>query len=441
MQSKVKQFIEKHHLPANTAKVIAGISGGADSVALLHLLMKMGYECVAAHCNFHLRGDESNRDELFVRNLCREWNIPLEVIDFETEKIASDRKISIEMAARDLRYVWFEELRLKYNAETIAVAHHNDDAVETFLLNLIRGSGIRGLSGMKPKNGNIMRPLLCVNRKEVEEYLHLHRLAFVQDSTNSETLYTRNKIRLEVLPLLAQLNPSIKETILLTTGYLNDTAEVYFSEIGKQRKSLTRSEQGKTLISINGVRKSPFAKTLLFELLNPFGFNSNVCNDVFDALDGLSGKQFFSAEYRLIKDREELIIEKKGQHGAISILIESPEISISTPIPLRFDIVSAKDLAIPKDKNTACFDADKIKFPISLRSWQQGDRFVPFGMKGSKKLSDYFSDHKFSLLQKEQTLVLCSGDKIIWLIGERSDNRFRVDETTTKVLVVSRLKE
>jgi len=438
VQQKAKSFIGKHHLLHTGAKVITGISGGADSVALLHLLSNEGYSCIAAHCNFHLRGEESNRDEQFVRDLCRKWNLPLEVIDFETEYIAAERKISIEMAARDLRYQWFEELRVKYRAEAIAVAHHKDDSVETFLLNLIRGTGIRGLSGMKPVNGKIIRPLLCVSRQEVEIYLKSHNLSFVHDSTNSETLYTRNKIRLEVLPLLEQLNPSIKETILQTSGHLNNTAEVYFSEIEKQRLALTRSDSDKTYISIAGLQQSAFSQTILFELLTPFGFNSSVCSEIFDALGGLPGKQFFSPEYRLVKDREELIIEKIKTVKDNIVTIVSPDEKKGSAHPLSFKILPVKEFRIPKVKEMACFDADKVKFPLTLRKWQTGDRFVPFGMKGSKKLSDYFSDHKFSLLQKEDALVLCSGEKIIWIVGERTDNRFRIDEQTTRILVINK---
>ncbi|MDP4269082.1 MAG: tRNA lysidine(34) synthetase TilS [Bacteroidota bacterium] len=436
MQSKIKQFIYIRNLLQPNSKVIVGISGGADSVALLHFLTKEGYKCIAAHCNFHLRGEESNRDEQFVRDLCRQWNLPLEVIDFHTEEIAAEQKVSIEMAARELRYQWFEELRIKYEAEVIAIAHHKDDSVETFLLNLIRGTGIRGLSGMKPVNGKIIRPLLCVSRQEVEEYIGQNNLSFVHDSTNSETLYTRNKIRLEVLPLLQELNPSIKETIIQTSGYLNDTAEVYFSEIEKQKKNLLHSVSRKTCISIPELKKYPFAQTILFELLSPFGFNSTVCAEIFESLDGLSGKQFFSTEYRLIKDREKLIIDKKKEENEDSIIIPSPEEKVKLSFALNFNIIPAANFSIPKDKEIGCFDADKVKFPLTLRKWETGDRFVPFGMKGSKKLSDYFSNLKYSLLQKEEARVLCSGDKIIWLIGERTDNRFRIDEQTTKILVI-----
>ncbi|WP_243345802.1 tRNA lysidine(34) synthetase TilS [Parabacteroides sp. FAFU027] len=436
VQLKVKAYIQQNKLLPDGVKVITGVSGGADSVALLHYLKEAGYECIAAHCNFHLRGEESNRDEEFVRDLCGRWDVPLEVIDFHTEKIAAEQKVSIEMAARELRYQWFEELRIQYKAEVIAVAHHKDDSVETFLLNLIRGTGIRGLSGMKPVNGKIIRPLLCVSRQEVEEYIEQNNLSFVHDSTNSETLYTRNKIRLEVLPLLQQFNPSIKETIIQTSCYLSDTAEVYFSEIEKQRRNLIHSVSGKTYISIPELKKSPFAQTILFELLSPFGFNSTVCAEIFESLDGLSGKQFFSTEYRLVKNREELIIDKKKEENEVSITIPSPEEKVRRPFYLSFDIIPAANFSIPKDKEIGCFDADKVRFPLTLRKWKIGDRFVPFGMKGSKKLSDYFSDRKFSLLQKEEANVLCSGNKIIWLIGERTDNRFRIDEQTTKILVI-----
>ena len=217
---------------------------------------------------------------------------------------------------------------------------------------------------------------------------------------------------------------------------MNDTAEVYFSEIEKLKKNLLHSVSRKTCISIPELKKYPFAQTILFELLSPFGFNSTVCAEIFESLDGLSGKQFFSTEYRLIKDREKLIIDKKKEENEDSIIIPSPEEKVKLPFALNFNIIPAANFSIPKDKEIGCFDADKVKFPVTLRKWKIGDRFVPFGMKGSKKLSDYFSNLKYSLLQKEEARVLCSEEKIIWLIGERTDNRFRIDEQTTRILVI-----
>ncbi|MDD2797046.1 MAG: tRNA lysidine(34) synthetase TilS [Bacteroidales bacterium] len=436
MQNKINQFISKHQLLTNAAKVIVGVSGGADSVALLHFLWNAGYACVAAHCNFQLREEESNRDEQFVREFCKKWNIPLEVIAFDTKQVATQRKISIEMAARDLRYEWFEELRIKHEAESIAVAHHRDDNVETFLLNVIRGTGIRGLSGMAPKNGNIVRPFLDVDREEIDAYLAINSLNFVDDSSNFETIYLRNKIRLELLPWMEKINPSVKDAINRTSKNLNDVEQIYLSEIETQRHQLIREKEDAIHISIPKLKGFAQTSTLLFELLQPYGFNRIVCDDIFESLDGISGKKFFSPNFVLVKDREELIIKQISKSEGEEYFISAEKTNIDSPISLKLNHVSLNDFTLTKSKDFAYFDAEKVKFPLSLRHWEEGDWFIPFGMKGKQKVSDYFSDHKFNLHQKEAIWLLCSDTNIIWIVGERSDNRFRIDENTTEVLVV-----
>ncbi len=415
---KVAQYIEQERLFDKRDKILVALSGGADSVALLRLLLSLEYTCEAAHCNFHLRGTESDRDEAFVRHLCKELQVNLHVIHFDTKKIAEERHISIEMAARELRYNWFEKLRKECHAAVIAVAHHQDDSVETFLLNLIRGTGINGLKGIRPQNGRIVRPLLCTDRKEIMGYLEHLQQGYVTDSTNLQDEYTRNKIRLNILPLMQEINPSVKESILTTTEHLNDTATIYKRGI-EEGKLRVQNLKG---IHIETLKQEPTPETLLFEILYPLGFNPTQVKDIYRSLDGQPGKSFTIPGWRVVKDRDYLLIE--------------PYKPITQPILQIEEHPYTLDFVIPRDKDIACFDAEKLLSPFLLRLWKQGDAFVPFGMKGRKKISDYLTDHKFSLLQKEQQWVLCCGEDIIWLVGERTDNRFRIDENTHRVIVI-----
>ncbi len=418
MKSHVAQYIDHHRLFTAEDKVLVALSGGADSVALLRLLLHLGYTCEAAHCNFHLRGAESDRDEEFVRSLCREQEVPLHIVHFDTEKEAKERHISIEMAARELRYGWFEEVREKCGAAVIAVAHHRDDSVETFLLNLIRGTGINGLRGIQPRNGKIARPLLCLDRKEITDYLDSLGQSYVTDSTNLQDEYTRNKIRLNLLPMMQEINPAVKESILKTAEHLEDAASIYKRGIEEAKKRILTPEG----IRIHTLLQETAPETVLFEILYPLGFNAAQVKDIYRALSGQPGKVFASTCWRVVKDRELLLIEPLQEATKPNLTMKEYEY---TP-----------DFVIPRDRNTACFDADKLRHSLSLRLWQQGDTFVPFGMKGRKKVSDYLTDRKFSLLRKERQWVLCCGDDIIWLVGERADNRFRVDEGTKKVITV-----
>ena len=419
IEKKIAQYIDNERLFPINARIIVALSGGADSVALLRILHTLGYDCEAAHCNFHLRGTESDRDEMFVRKLCKTMKTPLHTIDFATEQYAIEKKISIEMAARELRYQWFAEIKEKTKADVIAVAHHQDDSVETVLLNLIRGTGINGL-GIRPKNGDIVRPLLCISRKEITDYLQNAGHEYMTDSTNLQDEYTRNKIRLNLLPLMQEINPLVKEHIIDTSNYLNDVNRIYNKGIeeGKQRVI----EKGN--IRIVPLLKEPSPEALLFEILYPLGFNAAQTKNILTMLEGQTGKQFISKDgWRVVKNRELLLIDKKEKQ-------ENPPFCL-----IKEEKEYTKDFIIPREKHIACFDTDKLIGEINLRKWQTGDIFIPFGMKGKKKVSDYLTDRKFSIIQKENQWVLCCGDKIIWIVGERTDNRFRIDEKTKKVTV------
>ena len=442
MIRKVQTYIEQNRLLTFAKPVIIGFSGGGDSVSLLFILNSLGYKCIAAHVNFHLRGDESNRDELFCREFAATYRLPLEIKDFDTKSYSVENRISIEMAARELRYAWFEDIRKKYDAQAIAVAHHSDDSIETMLLNLIRGTGLRGLRGIRPKNEYIVRPLLCVDLNEIKSFLLEKNLDYVTDSSNLSDAYTRNLIRLQLLPLMESINPSIRKALLKTTEHLSETETVYTDAILKSIRSLTGDiSENSVHISIPALLAQPAPKTILYEWLKPYGFTSVVCENIFQTLHGTSGKVFDATEssYKLLKDRETMILYKPEVATTETYSFsDKPEDLLSLPIDLQTIIRPAdSSFTISKSPTTATFDYDKLHFPLTLRKWQPGDWFVPFGMKGRQKLSDYFTDHQFSLLKKDETWVLCSLQDVIWIVGCRIDNRFRVEKNTKIAFVIN----
>lgn len=305
MQSKVEKFIEEEKLLKKNSKVVLGVSGGADSIALLNVLHNAGYKVIVAHCNFHLREEESMRDENFVKNMCEERGLIYDSIDFDTIKHAAKYSLSIEMAARELRYTWFEELRQKHKAEAIAVAHHRDDSVETVIMNLIRGTGIKGLTGIEAHVGHIIRPFLCVTRSEIDEYMEITGLGHVEDSTNSESIYTRNIVRLDIMPYMERINPSAKQSIYKSMTFLKQVEKIYFSYIEDAKKQVKSNDK----IDIEKLKNTIEPKAVLFEIASDYGFNSATANDIFESLDGQSGKVFYSDSHRIVKDRDYLLIE------------------------------------------------------------------------------------------------------------------------------------
>ncbi|MCE5206451.1 MAG: tRNA lysidine(34) synthetase TilS [Porphyromonadaceae bacterium] len=433
MIDTIRSFIEKESLFSTESPVIVGVSGGMDSMALLDILTLLGYRCMAAHCNFHLRGEESDRDEAFVKRWCKSVDVPFVSIDFDTRSYASDKKISIEMAARELRYNWFEMLRVQYRAEAIAVAHHRDDSVETVLLNLIRGTGIKGLTGISPKNGRVVRPLLCLSREEISQYLVAHGIPYVTDSTNNDDLFLRNKLRLHIIPELKKLNPSVKDAIYRTALQVSEAEKVYNASVKESIENIFHQDK----IDIQSLRKTPSPLSVLFELLTPLGFGPSSIRDICKSLDAEPGKIFFSEQYRVIKDRDYFLIDKISDTMAAdqSFLIETHTKELFIPLHLTFHTLPVT-ADIQRNKRFLYADYDRLKFPLTLRKWRQGDWFIPFGMKGRKKLSDYFTDRKFSLKDKEDAWILLSGDEILWVVGERPDDRFRVTKNTVRTFHV-----
>ena len=437
MLSTVQAYIAQHQLLRPGAPVIVGLSGGADSVALLHILTRLGYPCVAAHCNFHLRNDESDADADFAQQTAEALGLLFRRIDFDTADYARQNGVSTEMAARTLRYEWFETLRRELGAEAIAVAHHRDDNVETVLLNLIRGTGLSGLCGMRPRNGHIVRPLLSVDRHQIVRWLADRHLPFRTDSSNASDVYRRNFVRLRLLPLMEQLNPSVRDAILRMAGHLTDVEAIYRNAIDSHRAHLIDAD-GR--ISIDALLRTPAPHAMLFELLTPYDFTPSQCADIARALSGESGRSFVApgGRWHLLKDRLHLILYPADEVSADTFTLTLGN-ELTAPIRLSLEErIVDEAFTISSSPHVATFDADRIALPLTLRRWRAGDSFVPFGMTGRKKLSDYFSDHKFSLLRKAAAWILCDASgRILWIVGHRTDNRFRITSKTRRALIVT----
>jgi len=437
MLKKFIDFIFQESLFENDDKILLTVSGGPDSVVLCELFYRAKYNFGIAHCNFHLRGKESDEDEIFVRDLAKKYNVQFYVKHFNTKKYAKDNHISIEMAARDLRYNWFFELLKKEKYKYIATGHHLDDQIETFFINIIRGTGIAGLHGIISKQNNIIRPLLFAYRNDIEAFLKKNNIPFRTDSTNNSVKFMRNKFRNLILPQLYQINKNYKKTIINDIERLKDAEFIYKTKINEVKKNILIKEGKNILIPIEKLKELNPLRTYLFEFLSSYNFNFSTVEDIISRLDDISGKQFFSSSHRLIKDREYLIIselDKKSEANAIEFFINENDLFINTPVSLKFKkLIYNKDFIISKDKFIACFDKDKLKFPLQIRKWEKGDYFYPFGMNKKKKLSDFFIDEKFSLLEKEKIWLLCSDNDIVWIIGKRIDNRFRIRNNTKNI--------
>lgn len=427
---KVEKYIAKHKLLNDGSNVLVALSGGADSVALLIALLKLGYRCEAVHCNFHLRGEESNRDETFVRDLCQRLNVMLHVVEFNTTQYAKERGISIEMAARELRYDTFEKLRQERGAIAIAVAHHMDDSAETLLLNLVRGTGIKGLRGIQPKNGYIVRPLLCVSRKDIIDYLEWRGETFVTDSTNLTSEYTRNKIRLEVIPKLAEINPSIKKSLATTAWCLSESELIYRHAVEEAIKRVKEDNY----INIEQLRKEIAPATLLHEILSPLGFNSAQVDCITSSFDSEGSKVFYSAAWMITKERDRLTIVPKREQELFNITLPA-EGKTETDYGVLTMTAELFDGNIPKRCNIATLDLDRLHLPLTLRNVQNGDRFAPFGMRGTKLVSDYMTDHKKSKSERlQQLVVLDASGEIVWLVNERPSAKCCINDKTKNIL-------
>lgn len=460
LNKKVASFIRQHRLLRPEGRYLVALSGGADSVCLLLVLKQLGYSVEAIHCNFHLRGEESDRDELFCRNLCDEQQVPLHLVHFETREYAQLHKVSIEMAARQLRYRHFFLLCQDLQMDGICVAHHQDDVAETVLMNLIRGTGLKGLSGIRPRQDfnfvsnnvsvsqsdsqvlHVFRPLLCVSRDEIEDFLNGIGQKYVTDSTNLVDDVMRNKMRLRVLPMLREMNPKASENIV-------ETAEnVAFADEYLERKV---EDDILGLIGENGFPEAsatlsiPIGKIeneyVLYRILSRFGFVSPQIKQIFARLDAPTGTEFCSETHTLVFDRGCLLIEELEKIPFRELKIPEEGIyRIGEHARLKIERFHREDsFQIPREKHVVALDEAEVSFPLTIRRLRDGDRFRPFGMKGSKLVSDYLTDQKRSLLEKRRQLVVTdSRDRILWLVGERLDDRFRIKDSTEQVLVLIR---
>jgi len=433
MLNRIQKFIDSHQLLDRSELHLVGLSGGADSVALLLILRKLGYQVEAAHCNFHLRGVESDRDENFVKELCATLNVPLHLIHFDTKSYAEQHQVSIEMAARDLRYGYFRELCKDVSAADVCIAHHRDDAVETLLMNLLRGAGIHGLTGIRPKNDFVRRPLLCINRQEIVDYLDSIGHTYVTDSTNLEADVLRNKVRLRVLPLLEEIAPGAAANIDKTANYLCEAEKVFQAEIYREQSTYINND-GKS-VEIDRLLQLPSPSSFLHEWLMPLGFNSTQTEQMLGCL-GDTGREFSSATHTLVVDRKQLVVEPIAEPMKSIKIPECGTYRYNESTAYKLEVLD--DFDISKSADVATIDADKVKFPLTLRPVSTGDRFVPFGMKGSKLVSDYLTDQKVSILDKRRQLVFVdSTGTIIWLVGRRTDNRFKISNDTKRALRIT----
>lgn len=445
MLEKFREYIKEHQLLGRNSSLLVAVSGGMDSVVLTHLVHAAGYDFSIAHCNFGLRGDESDGDEEFVRKLALHYGVSFHVKRFETTDYASDNRMGIQEAARKLRYNWFTELAAGHTYDCIVTAHHADDLAETIILNLTRGTGIAGLHGILPKRGKLIRPLLFATRHEVADHAARHDLPYRDDSSNTDVKYARNRIRRDVMPVLASLNPNVVETMVKHASIISDVEALldqYCLDF-LARNEIRATEGDDIIFHTSELLVIPGASYLLYRLLKPYGFNAAVCGDIFRALNTRkTGEVFYSDRYKAVHDRDKLVlieIEKTEDDITYTIhedddglLMQFGSMEFSTHhLPEGTSYHEHTDLRNPFN---AYVDADKVEFPLQVRTWQKGDQFNPYGMKGKKLISDYYTDIKMPLYMKSRTYLVLSAGRIIWVAGHRVDDRVKLTDATRRIL-------
>lgn len=447
MLEKFKHHLFKNYSFLKDKKILIAVSGGLDSITLTHLMKQLNLDIALAHCNFKLRGLESDADEQFIKNYTIKNNIPFFTTHFNTTKIAEKNKISIQMAARNLRYEWFNKILNKHQYHYLLTAHHLDDMFETFLINLSRGTGLDGLVGIPQINDKIVRPLLPFSREEIFTYAQKEKIEWREDESNLTTKYHRNKIRHQVVPILKELNPSLLNSFQNTLNHLKNSQEILINHINDIKDQIIINEAKSNdeniilKIVIEKLNRLSHPKNYLFEILKNYGFTQ--WDDVVNLGNTQSGKMVLSNTHRLIKDRDYLLLTthpniKTENHPKTAYEISSNITSINTPIKLNFESVNPEKINLKSEAdNYIILDKDLLKFPLKLRKWEKGDYFCPFGMEGTKKVSKFFKDEKYSLPQKESTWLLCSENQIIWIVGKRFDNRFKVSTQTNHILKIT----
>ncbi len=434
-------YISQHQLFNNDDRILLAVSGGKDSVVMAQLFKLAGYQFGIAHCNFNLRDDEAQRDEVFVKLLADELDVPFHVAHFDTKDFAQTHKISIQMAARQLRYDWFEELRTTHDYAYVALAHHQNDSIETVLLNLVRGTGVSGLHGILPKRDCLIRPLLFLSRQQIDDVVNEHHIAYVEDSSNESSKYARNKIRLQVVPHLREINPNLEETFTQNINRFAQTEVLLNKVVAETRQRLFKEENGVFYILITDVEQLDPQQLLLFELLKPFHFVDHVVDEVLNSLTKQSGTTFYSQTHSLTIDRQQLIIsEITEKHEELYILHETGEIAIGNQYKIHLHYVN--NVNFKGERHFAYVDADLLIFPLIIRYKHDGDVFKPIGMSGLKKISNFFIDEKIPRPEKEKIPLLINGNgEIVWVVGLRQDERYKVKVTTKKVAIFELLNQ
>ena len=427
----------QNHINANFSflqdkKLIVATSGGMDSMVLVHLFQKFNLNFALAHCNFQLRGAESDGDENFVKDYAKHNNITFFVTKFDTKNYSEENKLSTQVAARNLRYNWFNELLVSEKFDFVATAHHLDDQVETFLINFSRGTGLDGLTGIPSQNGNIIRPMLPFSRKEIENYVSENKLQWREDSSNTSDKYLRNKIRHHVIPVFKEINESFLQSFQNTLDHLNQEQSLVNDAVQMVYDIVVSEDNEQLKINISALLQYENYRAYLYKWLNKYGFLA--WNDVYNLIEAQSGKQIFSEKYILLKDRDFLILSKKETTNFEEIIIHS--ITEKPNFPLKLTLCNQSDI-FNQMKNVIFVEENKIQFPLTIRKWKEGDYFYPSGMQGKKKVSKYFKDEKFTLFQKQDTWILESNNKIVWIIGHRADERFKVENTTQTIIQIT----
>lgn len=428
---KFKNQIDQNFPFLNGKKLLIACSGGLDSVVLTHLMNDLNFEIDLAHCNFSLREKESDGDEIFVIGLAKQMDISVFAETFNTHKFADEHKISTQMAARTLRYEWFDGILNNFKYDYLLTAHHLDDDLETFFINLSRGTGISGLTGIPSVNGNVIRPLLAFSREEILDYATENNLKWREDSSNQKADYLRNKLRLEVLPVYKETNDSLLSNFKKTQKNLQSSKNLIEDYMALIYNLVVSEDLDYYRINIQKLKELPNTEGLLYELLNGFGFTE--WDDVAALPNAQTGKQLFSKTHRLLKNRHELLLSEFDLERVDEEFFVS-EKGIEFPINLKIEIVKSIG---ETEKNLIYLDSEKLNFPLKIRKWRDGDSFQPFGLEGKKKVSKYFKDEKISLIEKDKIWLLFSDDKIVWIIGHRMDNHFRVDPNTRKILKIT----
>lgn len=436
MHNHLIDFILKEKLITKGEKVLLAVSGGVDSVVMCHLFAQTDFSFGIAHCNFALRGAESDGDALFVESIAKKYNIPFHLHNCDASAYAKKQKISIQMAARDLRFAWFEELCEKEEYTVYATAHHADDAIETYFINQLRGTGIAGLHGLLPKNGKLIHPLLFTNRDEIIGYAKQQNFNFREDSSNASTKYLRNALRHKVMPVLDEIQPAYRAVFKKNMQRFSAVESIYLQKVEEEKQRICFNEGNKFVISISDLVALPDSSTYLYEFIKGYEFSFSQAEEIIESMKrGQVGAQFYATSYVLLCDRNTLILTEKSvqENECFELTLEEAEIKL--PIDLNWKVLNEAKFEIAS--HLAFLDFDTLKFPLKLRKWKQGDAFYPLGMQGKKLLSDFFVDQKINRFQKENTWLLLSDKDIIWVVGMRLDNRFKISSNTKRTLKVA----